>query len=271
MKCSIFFLSLIASCCSLMLGSASAAYAQLGVNKVIVTFKGTDRPVKNVTVSNSANHPLYVTVKVERVVDLSIEPMSYEPADDLLISPKTFSVGPLGQRTVRILLKQAPAEKERAYRVILLPQASEFGDVEGATIKHKGRSVALHVLTGSGMVVYAEPAKLVKELVISREAKELILTNKGNIQVQYSSGVTCPESVKLSKDEIALALDFRNNEKLEQKGCIRFQGGKVHAGRSGSIKSPPDHRIIFGRRFGSDSEMEAFSIEPRSDQMALQG
>lgn len=271
MKCRIFMLSLVASCWGVFFGSTLDVQAQLGVNKVVVTFKGTDRPVKNVTVSNSAKHPLYVTVKVERVVDLSMESVTYESADDLLISPKTFSVGPLGQRAIRILLKQMPTNKERAYRVLLLPQASEFGEDEGTTIKHKGRTVALHVLTGSGMVVYAEPIKPLKELEISRDSKGVTLTNKGNLQVQFSAGVSCPENVKLSKDDMELAMDFRKNEKLEKLGCIRFKGGRVHAGRADSIQSPHGNWIIFGRRFGSDGEMESLIIEPRSDQGRLRG
>jgi P pilus assembly chaperone PapD len=262
---------MIVSCLGLFLGSVADVQAQLGVNKVIVTFKGTDRPVKNVTVSNSAKHPLYVTVKAERVVDLSVEPMVYEPADDLLISPKTFSVGPLGQRTVRILMKQLPSDKERAYRMLLIPQATEFGDSEATTMKRNGRSVALHVLTGSGMVVYAEPTKLVKELALSRDTTTLTLTNRGNVQVQFSAGVTCPESVELSDDERKIALDFRGNSEFEKRGCTRFKGGRIHVSRSAAIQSPIGNRIIFGRRFGSDGEMESLVIEPRSDQIGRQG
>jgi P pilus assembly chaperone PapD len=264
-------LMFFACCLSLALGVAPAAQAQLGASKVLITFKGTERPVKNVTVTNSAEFPLYVTVKVEKVVDLSVEPMEYEPADGLLVSPKTFSVGPNGERTIRLLLKQIPAEKEQAYRVALLPQAGEFTEQTSTKVQRGDRAIALRIITGAGLLVFSEPSKLVKEISLTRDSAGLTLTNRGNVQVQFSSGVSCPSEVKLSKEEQGIALDYRKNKDLAKLGCVRFEGGRAHSGRSVTIPAPLTHRIIFSRRFGSAGDMDILFIEPNATEASLPG
>jgi hypothetical protein len=204
------------------------------------------------------------------VVDLSIEPMVYEPADDLLVSPKTFSVGPNGERTIRLLLKQIPAEKENAYRVLLLPQAGDFADETTTKAQSGGRAIALRIITGAGLLVFAEAAKVVKELALSRDSVGLTLKNGGNVQVQFSSGISCPPEVELSEEDRGMALDYRKNMEFTKRGCVRFDGGRIHSKRSVTIPVPLSHRIILARRFGSEGDMEPLIIGPNAAEASIQ-
>jgi P pilus assembly chaperone PapD len=229
---------------------------------VLFTFQAGERPVKNVTIFNAGPTPVYVSVSIEQGMDLLSDPVEYEPTTDLLLSPKNFSIAPNGRRTVRMLLKSSPEQKERVYRVLFIPHQSEFGEeqVKGGTFAHG--SLVMKVATGVGILVFSEPKNPKKDLIFTRDAKGVTFSNNGNYQTQISDGVTCPSSVTLSKAELALASDYRDSAPLEKKGCTRFEGRRLHAGKSLFITAPAGHRVYYKRRFGSKGELEPQEIDP---------
>lgn len=236
--------------------------AQVNVNSVIQSFSGTDRPVKNVIATNSGTVPIYVSISVEKVRDLSASEVAYEASPDLLVSPKNFSIGPKGDRTVRILLKNRPAEKEVAYRVLFIPQQEEFGAEQTQTINRNGKTMVLHVATGVGMLVYAEPMAVTKKFSTERTHSGVTFTNNGNIQGHLSGGVACPTSVTLTDKERAIAADREENKPLEAKGCVSFTGKRLHPGQSHSIVVAPKMRLYLKQRFGSQGSFEPLVIDP---------
>jgi P pilus assembly chaperone PapD len=258
-KCSligVIFFSLCAALCQVQTASA-----QVSVNNVLVTFTGQDRPVRNLVVSNSGVSAMYVSVRVERFKDLALDSNETVPAEDLLVSPKNFSVAPQGQRTIRILLKVPPADKEQAYRVLLLPQYSEFGEDQVKAAKVRGSTLSLKVATGIGVVVYAQPREVVASLEVERRASSVVFTNKGNVHYTVSGGVSCPSNVVLSDSERQLALHEKNAATFEAKGCNFITGARVHAGRSVTIPLPPNRQLFTGKRLGSAGEFDPLLVE----------
>jgi P pilus assembly chaperone PapD len=191
-----------------------------------------------------------------------VEPATFEPTGDILVSPKNFSIGPKGQRTVRILLKEPPAEKERGYRVLFIPRASEFDSEQVQTRKSGGRSMVLKVLTGIGMLVYVEPKQVTKELDISRTSSGVTFTNRGNIQVNLTAGVVCPASATLDEKERAAVSDKEAHSDFKKKGCVPFERTRIHAGKSLTVPVPNGYRLYGKKRFGALEPHEPFTVDP---------
>jgi P pilus assembly chaperone PapD len=204
---------------------------------------------------------MYVSVRVERIKDLASDKIESVPAEDLLVSPKNFSIAPQGQRTIRILLKSPPADKEQAYRVLLLPQYSEFGEDQVKAAKVRGSTLSLKVATGIGVLVYAQPRQVVASLEVERSASQVIFSNKGNVHFTVSGGVSCPSNVVLSDAERQLALHEKNAATFEEKGCNFIAGARVHAGRSVNIPVPSNRRLFIGKRLGSVGDFELLLVE----------
>jgi len=176
--------------------SVSEAVAQITVDSVIAHFSATERPVRNVIVGNSSNDPAYVKVEVTEVQ----EPEKSEkiaPTTELLASPKAFSIEPNGQRTVRLLLKTPPTDRERVFRVSFIPQDRGFG--EEIAQSRDGINTFIKVLTGMGMLVFADPRNPVEDLKWERAANKIVFTNTGNVNVFLGEGESCNPAGACSK------------------------------------------------------------------------
>ncbi|NDC38471.1 MAG: molecular chaperone [Proteobacteria bacterium] len=177
--------------------SPAPTAAQITVDNVIVHLGVAERPVHNVLVGNSSNQPSYVKVEIE-AMKAPGQSDEFIPTQDLLVSPKTFSVEGNGQRTVRLLLKTPPTDRERVFRVSFIPQDKGFG---GEEVRHSqdGVTTVIKVMTGVGMLVFADPAKPVEELRWERVGKSITLVNSGNVNVYLGDGESCSPDKNCSK------------------------------------------------------------------------
>ncbi len=251
--------------CSLFCGFAWAldvASAQVVANSVLFNFQAGERPVQNIFVSNTSPAPLYVTVQIQEAVDLSAEKVEFVPTDKLLLSPRNFSLAPNGQRTVRMLLKKPLGDKEGVFRVLLVPQQTEFGHGQTQTIEKGDAKMVVHVATGVGVLVYTEPAQVRKELLVVREGNGIRLKNTGNIQAQLVDGVSCAPGINFSLSELKVADGETREAAVKKLGCSVVEGKRLHAQRDGFIEAPPSTKLFFNRRFGIEGEYEPIEIEP---------
>jgi len=162
----------------LLLAGASASHAQVTVSNVIQHFKFNTRPVKNVSVGNSSSEPLYVEVTITEVLNPESGGTKTAETDALLASPKAFSVEANGERTVRLLLRTAPTDKERVFRVTFAPSDRSFGHQISKTSGN--RTTIIKVLSGMGMLVFADPIAPHAELAWERTNSEIRFSNSGN-------------------------------------------------------------------------------------------
>jgi P pilus assembly chaperone PapD len=202
------------------IGLPTQAKCQITVDNVIVHLGVSERPVHNVIVGNSSNAAAYVKVDVEAVK----EPGNSEetiPTSDLIASPKTFSIEPNGQRTVRLLLKTPPTNRERVFRVSFIPQDRGFG--EEVRQSQGGVTTVIKVLTGMGILVFADPASPKEELRWERAGDKITLSNSGNVNMYLGDGESCTPS----------------------KVCSKLPSKRIYEAHRLEITSPPENTVTY--------------------------
>ena len=213
-----------------------SAFAQISLDNVLVHLGVNERPVHNVVVGNSSDNPMYVTVELEAIPDPTNSSVT-KPTEELLASPKTFSIEPHGQRTVRLLLKTPPTEKERVFRVSFVPQDRGFG--EEVKQSYAGRSTVIRVLTGMGALVFADPISPKADLQWNRVGEKITFTNSGNLNVFLADGEAC---IKPGEN------------------CTKIPGQRVYAGATWEVKAPAGSTVTFLKRIGGSGEYEQLNI-----------
>lgn len=218
----------------------SLAFAQISVNNVIAHFKYGQRPVQNVTVGNAADTVTYVTVNVKVAPDPSKDRGNLVETNDLLVSPKNFSVEPNGQRTVRLLLKTPVTDKEQLFEVSFVPQDRGFGKEVVQEIE--GRRTMLRVLTGMGMLVFVDPKDPKADLKWERNSSSITFFNKGNIHIYLGDGRSCA-----NKDET---------------DCPILPSTRLFAGQQFEVKVPGDRVVTYLINEGASGEYKKITIDP---------
>lgn len=218
---------------------SSVAHAQVTVSAVILTFKAKQRPVQTISVGNGATTPTYVVAHVEKVLDPEKGGNTSEPSDDILISPKTFSIEPGGQRSVRLLLRTPSPEKETVYRALFVPQDRGFGQEISREVQ--GRRASIRVLTGMGTLVFVEPSTSTRDFSWIRSPTGITFTNNGTLHEELSNVHRCPTN---------------------GGPCSSLEGKRVYAASSYELKVRGEDRVSFLMRTGSAGEFQQGSIEP---------
>jgi len=219
-----------------MVGVARGAAAQVTVSSVIMTFQPGKRPVQNVMVGNSSDNPAYVLASVEKILDPEAGGNTTEPSENILISPKAFSIEPRGSRATRLLLRAPPAEKEEVYRIVFTPQDRGFG----TTVKKEigGRSASIRVLTGMGVLLFVEPVNPVGKLRWERAQDTITFSNSGNLHVELSDGKACKGDT-----------------------CSPLERKRVYPAAPYTVKVDPEARVTYLVRTGSAGAFETLAIE----------
>lgn len=243
-------------------GLAANASAQVNVNSVIFTFNPKQRPIQNVIVTNSSNAPVYVSVKTEAMIDYTKEKIQTAPTEDILISPKKFSIEANGQRTVRMLMKSPPTDMERGYRVYFIPQPNEFG-TPSVTKSEAGRTTVIKIATGVGILVFVDPISRQDNFSWVRSSGAIDFSNSGNIQVYLGDGKACPNAADLpnstGEDASSVVRDARHPD---AKGCFNLPSKRIYPGTKFHVAISAQYTARWLKRAGSDGSYELFDIGP---------
>lgn len=160
------------------------AEAQIFADKSIFYWSEASPPVRNLALRNSADQPLMVEVKIVEVLNPGTPEEKLEPSEDVLASPKRFSVPAKGERTVRLLRRGAHGQNERVFRISFVPKASDDAtENAGKSVPIPGTSGVLKVLTGVGILVFSQPAVEDAHLVVERRENSVLLRNEGNVNI----------------------------------------------------------------------------------------
>lgn len=239
-----------------------SAYAQVNVNSIIFTFNPKERPIQNVIVTNASAAPVYVSVKAEAMVDYTKEKIETTPTEDILISPKKFSIEANGQRTVRMLMKNPPTDKERGYRVYFIPQPNEFG-AKSVSKTEGGVTTSIKIATGVGILVFVDPINRDPNFTWTRSESSIDFTNSGNIQVHLGDGKACPKPEDLpsasSDDSSSVVRDAKHPD---SKGCFSLPSKRVYPGTKFHVAIPASYTARWVRRVGSNGQYEVLDIGP---------
>jgi P pilus assembly chaperone PapD len=213
--------------------------AQISVDNVMVHLAIGSRPVHNVIVSNTSNETAYVITEVKSVPDPTNDKIENITTTDLLASPKAFSIEPHGQRTVRLLLKAPPGEKEKVFRVGFIPQDRGFG--QNVVQNLDGRKTVIRVLSGMGILVFADPVKPLVDLKWIREGGKITLTNSGTVNVHLTEVKSC------SGPEI----------------CNSLETKRLYSGASYVLNVPPENTVSFEQEVIATGENQKVTIAPK--------
>jgi len=213
--------------------------AQISVNDVIVHFKAAERPLQNIIVKNSAKEVFYVTATVEELSEPSEDKSPLLVTEDLIVSPKKFSIDANSERVVRLLSRKTHDNKERVYRVSFVPQEKEFGEpLEGAS---GDRKTMIRVITGMGVLVFIDPINPKPELKWVRTPDSVIFTNSGNQHTRLSEGKACDS---------------------EDVGCTDLPSRRVYGGKDYTVSVPANKTIYYTRRDGPSGDFKSIVVAP---------
>lgn len=214
--------------------------AQVSVDRVIVSFAAADRPVQNVIVNNGATEPLLISISVNEVENPGRPDERRVPTEDLIVSPKRFSIEAGGQRTVRLLMKRAPTDTERVYRAKLEPQANELNESDPKN--SSDTKTKLKVLFSVGMLLFAEPRDPKPMLTWDRRSSGgLSINNTGNVNILLEEGQSCERP-----DESCTPL--------------RTAAQRVYPGQSWEVSVPSGRFISFRKKV--KEQFETLVIPP---------
>jgi len=232
-------MKLIVSIFALSCFFTGQAQAQISVNDVIVHFKSQERPVQNIVVKNSATEVFYVTATCEELTEPSEDKSPLVVTEDLLVSPKKFSIDGNSERVIRLLHRKTSSDKERVYRVSFVPQEREFGaslDSSAAS-----RKTMLRVITGMGVLVFSDPKNAKTDLKWVRTADGVIFTNTGNQHVRLSEGKICDS---------------------EDVGCTEAPSRRVYGGKEYVVPVPKTKTLYYTRRDGPSGDFKSIVVAP---------
>jgi len=219
--------------------------AQVTVNTAIVHFKFGQRPVINVEVGNSSEHTAYVVVQVMAVPNPALDSSMTVETEELLVSPRNFSIEPNGQRTVRLLLRKPPGDEEMVYRVSFIPQDRGFGD-EVERDLGGGATAVIRILSGMGILVFADPVDPKSKLEWTRSGDLLTFVNSGNVHVFLGDGESCQGE--------------RGGE-----SCEKLPSKRLYAGQSFEVSIPQSRTAFYLIKKGASGDYQRIQISPENE------
>ena len=219
------------------------ARAQITVSDVIVHMQAGKRPIKNIAVRNSADEVLFVTVSATRLLDPSEQNSPEVPADDLLVSPRKFSIPAKGERTVRLVMKKLPEDMEHVYTVSFAPTDRAFDDAATVRKDLEGRNIAIRVLTGMGILLFVDPRHPRSDFSWERQSGKVIFRNTGNQHVRLLFGEGCPV------------------DNQDQK-CLPLPGRRIYGGKTIEVPVADELLVKYSFRRGVSGDYEDIKLEP---------
>lgn len=227
-------------CAAIWLGIGVSAEAQIILQTVILHFPAEARPITNLTVYNTAPEVFHVASRINKVENPGLPDEKTVPTDEVLVSPRNFTIPAKGSRAVRLILKRQPGEIEGVYRVAFAPvERSGEDDIP----KPQGaRGMAqIKVLTGMGALVFATPINPRYELSIERDRQRIAFSNRGNAQFALLYGKACRKG---------------------REDCYDISGSRIYAGQTWELKVPGDETVIYSKKEGPDGIEQELVVPP---------
>jgi len=212
---------------AIIISVISPVYAQVAVSKMILDMPYDRPPVANVDVYNTDElRPLRVEV-VSRYMS--------KPEDDadegttegaLLVSPRAFTIPPKGQRTIRLVLRERPTDKEKVFRLALIPKATEDStedSLESQGQKKTQEGLKLRILFGVGLLIFATPKD--KQVTFAWYSKDnkVFIKNQGTVNALLVSAKICKSQDKCEEKQVGNRLYVSEQIELETKSFTAIE------------------------------------------------
>jgi len=214
-----------------------SAEVSFSLDTMHVWFEPSQRPVKDIVVKNQSKQPLYFTSISYKVQNPGKDESAQVETQDLLVSPKRFSLSSLEERTIRIIHSPEHAKDEKVYRVHFLATGQPFEDLEvvdPVTSSHKRPNL----VTGIALLATVDPLTPKPELSWERLEHGVEIINRGNLQFLIDNGKVCSR---------------------ESHVCREIPSKRIYAGNSWTVPLNRSERFEFIKQSGS--RFERFVIE----------
>jgi P pilus assembly chaperone PapD len=174
--------------------AATVARADLIVNRSIIIYDDPDVSKEDVVVFNSdETDNLYLNVEPYRVqrpgeAEQSLVPLSPKDGLEFLASPNRLIVPPQSRSIVRMLDLQTGGDRERVYRVNIIPVSAEqeWGKVPGETIESR-----LSILVAYQVLAIVLPDDPHVSVDVDRAGRSARFRNSGNANYLLTDGEQC--------------------------------------------------------------------------------
>ncbi len=165
---------------------STPALAGISVNKAVIEFLHGKSTREDIVVRNDGSEQAFVKVEVFEVVNPGTPKekrvQHANPKEmGLIVSPAKMALPPGGTKMVRMVNFNSPLDKERIYRVKVVPVVSElFAEESG-----------IKMLVGYELLVMVRPETPTPLIKAERKGKKLFATNTGNTNVLMFNGSQC--------------------------------------------------------------------------------
>ena len=195
---------------------APRANAEISLSQIIVDLAPTDPLTRDVEVSNIGTDTAYVEVTVFQITNPGQYPMTREGAKNpaelgLVATPTKLVLGPDSRRLIRLILLNPADEKERVWRVTVVPKVGELSD----------ERTGVKVIVGYEILVFQRPKVMNFNLKLERQGKVLVASNLGNTNVLIPTITQCSAPT----------------------ACLKATGTRIYPGRSEKIALPADAAV----------------------------
>lgn len=232
--------------CVLVLGLATAAQANLSIDKLWVEFPDGRPGRSDVVIRNDSDERYYIDVSVSEVLNPGTAEEERATIADpealgLLVTPNRMILEPGALRSIRLVSLNENLTRDRIYRVMIRPQVGAIQVDE--QVEQESPAIVMKLLAAYDVLVVARPEGAEPLLTAQRSGTELAVSNTGGTNILVAEGMVCPKDTdEVQRDALCTPLEARrlysgNVMKIELKSPDDVVMLKTKKGSSASLVS----------------------------------
>ena len=206
--------------------------AEMLLNKGILNFYAGESIREDIEITNQGDDTLYLSVTVFEISNSETgNPQRLELKDPrtagILASPNKIVISAGQKKILRVMARQVPAEKDKVYRIKVMPNVPPIEIDDDGSKKKTG----VKVMLGYELLAFIRPLNHQAILDINRQGQQLNFINNGNTNVVIRTIKQCQ-----SEDD-----------------CKEIKGKRLYAGQSWGVKLPyAEGKILIYKSVGND-------------------
>ena len=225
----------------LVLSIPAISLGQITLSNTIIEFLPDEKPFKDIGVVNNSNTAIYVVSKLTVLKNPGEKEEDRVPSDEILVSPKRFSVPANGRRVSRLVLKNVPEDTEKVYRLAYSPTDANPEETPETADPTRKQGLLVTVRTTVGGLIFVYPRKGEARFRWERNGRFVTFFNDGNIHLRVMSLFSCVDPQK-------------------QETCTKLKGKRLYGGMSHRLEVSPELSLRFTKALKETESIETIVI-----------
>tara|TARA_R110001606_G_scaffold64868_1_gene150468 strand:+ start:1551 stop:2330 length:780 start_codon:yes stop_codon:yes gene_type:complete len=172
---------------------ATAAHAQLTVDKLWIDFNTSSSTREDVLLRNESDRRYYISIEPSEIIDPGLPSEArreYDNPEDLglLISPNRLILEPGEFRALRLVSINEDMSRDRVYRIRITPKV---GAITGVEAEGDNRNANLVILMAYDLLAIVRPQQGKADIDVERTDEALTLRNSGATNTLLVDGAAC--------------------------------------------------------------------------------